>query len=190
MKLIVGLGNPGLIYSNSRHNIGFSVVKSLAKLGKVALKRDKGTFSLSAKARLGAHHVILAIPLTFMNLSGLGVSVLAKKYKIDFADLLVVSDDLDLEFGRMKIRPSGSSAGHRGMQSIIDTLGSRGFCRLRIGIGRPDGNKEARDYVLSQFNRKEKAQLKEILDSASDCCQVWASEGITEAMNMFNRRSN
>ncbi len=191
MKLIVGLGNPGLIYGNSRHNIGFSVVKLLARLSRTALKKDNGTFSLSAKVKLGTHNVILAVPLTFMNLSGLSVSALIKKYRIDLADLLVVSDDLDLELGRAKIRASGSSGGHRGIQSVIDALGSEGFCRLRIGIGRPARkNTEARDYVLSQFNRKEKTRLKEILSLASECCRMWASEGAGKAMNIFNRRSS
>ena len=191
MKLIVGLGNPGLIYSNCRHNIGFLAVKSLAKLSKAALKKDKGTFSLSAKVKLGVHSAILALPLTFMNLSGLSVSALLKKYKIDLADLLVVSDDLDLEFSRIKIRASGSSGGHRGIQSVIDALGTEAFCRLRIGIGRPACKSiEARDYVLSYFNRREKTRLKEILSLTSECCLMWASEGIHKAMNTFNRRSN
>ncbi len=190
MKLIVGLGNPGLFYRYSRHNIGFLVVKSLAKAAKIALKRDSGTLALSAKANFATPGVVLAIPLTFMNLSGPSVSALIKKYKIDLKDVLVVCDDLDLEFGRMRMRPAGSSGGHRGLESIIEALGTPGFSRLRIGIGRPRRNKLASDYVLGQFNRKEKIQLEEILDSAADCCRVWAGEGVTRAMNLFNRRSN
>lgn len=188
MKLIVGLGNPGIFYSNTRHNIGFSVVKLLARLKKVALKKDKYVSALTGKIDLGGQQIVLATPLTFMNLSGLALSSLLKKYKIDLSELLVVCDDFDLEFGRLKIRPSGSSAGHRGIESVINSLGSNEFARLRIGIGRPQGVKEPRDYVLSRFNRKESAELKNILSAACDCCNMWVNEGINKSMNMFNNQ--
>jgi PTH1 family peptidyl-tRNA hydrolase len=189
MKLIVGLGNPGDIYRETRHNIGFSVVKALAKVCKIPLKRERGSFSLSGKGKLGSQNVIMAIPLSFMNLSGTAVAALLKKYKIASRDFLVVADDLDLEFGRLKIRPSGSSAGHRGLNSITGCLGTQEFARLRIGIGRPGAHIEASDYVLSQFNRREKAQLKQVIENACDCCRSWARNGITETMNLFNVRS-
>lgn len=188
MKLIVGLGNPGLFYSNSRHNIGFSVVKLLARLEKIALKKDKQAPALSAKFKAGSEYVILALPLTFMNLSGAAVRALIKKHKIDLGDLLVVCDDLDLEFGRLKIRPQGSSAGHRGIESVINSLGSDKFARLRIGIGRPQGSKEASKYVLSRFNRKESKQLESILNNACDCCTMWISQGMDKSMNTFNKK--
>lgn len=188
MKLIVGLGNPGILYANSRHNIGFSVVKLLARLENIALKKDKQAPALSAKFRVGSEQIILALPLTFMNLSGAAVSALIKKHKIDLGDLLVVCDDLDLEFGRLKIRPQGSSAGHRGIGSIINFLGSDKFARLRIGIGRPQGSKEASDYVLSRFNRRESMQVKSILSNACDCCTMWISQGIDKSMNTFNKK--
>jgi len=187
VKLIVGLGNPGILYTNSRHNIGFSAVKLLAKQALAALKKDKQTFSLSAKFKIDNDHGILALPLTFMNLSGVAVSALVKKYKIDSSDLLIVCDDLDLEFGRIRLRPWGSSAGHRGVRSIIDILGTDEFGRLRVGIGRPGDNKEASGYVLSQFNRKEKNKLGDILMAACDCCRMWVSEGMDKTMNTFNR---
>ncbi len=186
MKLIVGLGNPGRIYSESRHNIGFSVIKALSKIYKIPLKKDN-TFSLSGKGKLEGENLILALPLTFMNLSGIAVSALIKKYKIDLDNLLVVCDDLDLDFGVIKIRPSGSSAGHRGLGSIIDSLGSQGFSRLRIGIGRPlRDNTDASSFVLSSFAKKEKGKIKELIELACDCCRVWATKGITESMNIFN----
>ncbi|MFA5410367.1 MAG: aminoacyl-tRNA hydrolase [Candidatus Omnitrophota bacterium] len=125
MKLIVGLGNPGQAYQGSRHNLGFSVIKSLAQSYRIILKKDSAAFSLSAKARVDSDKLILAMPLTFMNLSGIAVSALLKKYKLDLSSLLVVCDDLDLEFGRLKIRAKGSSGGQRGLQSIIDALESR-----------------------------------------------------------------
>jgi len=189
VKLIVGLGNPGRIYTESRHNIGFSVIKALSKIYKIPLKRDN-TFSLSGKGKVGFENLILALPLGFMNLSGIAVSALIKKYKIDLDNLLIVCDDLDLDFGVIKIRPSGSSGGHRGLRSIIDSLGSQGFSRLRVGIGRPlRHNTDASSFVLSPFTKKEKGRIKEIIENACDCCRTWVRKGITESMNIFNRRS-
>ena len=215
MKLVIGLGNPGRIYSESRHNIGFSVIKALSKIYKIPLKKDN-TFSLSGKGKIEGENLILALPLTFMNLSGIAVSALIKKYKIDLPrpcthgrgldNLLVVCDDLDLDFGVIKIRPSGSSAGHRGLGSIIETLGSQGFSRLRIGIGRPPhqsvsknvgkanwcrgrplrDNTDASSFVLSSFAKKEKGKIKELIENACDCCRVWVKKGIIESMNTFN----
>ncbi len=190
MKLIVGLGNPGILYANSRHNIGFQAVKYLAKAKKSVLKKEKGIRALSAKAKIEGMDVILAIPLTFMNLSGEAVRQLIKKYRINLRDLLIVCDDLDLEFGRLKIRATGSSAGHRGVKSIIDLLGSDEFSRLRIGIGRPGDNTAAADYVLSRFNKREKSELSAIIKQAAECCQIWVGEGIEKSMNIFNRSNN
>ncbi len=190
MKLIVGLGNPGLIYAFSRHNIGFSVVKNIAKSHKASLKRERGVLCKSAKLRIEGQAVLIATPLTFMNLSGIAVAGLLRKYKIDLADLLVVCDDLDLGFGRLKLRPGGSSAGHRGIQSIINSLRNNEFARLRIGIGRPLKNTDAADYVLSPFNRKESKQVREMIIRATECCSVWVTKGTTETMNIFNKRGD
>lgn len=190
MKLIVGLGNPGNIYRDSRHNIGFAVVKALAKFYKISLKKDKGVICLSGKGKIGNQNTILAMPLTFMNLSGKALEALIEKYKIDLHSLLVVCDDLDLEFARLKIRPSGSSGGHHGLESIIKSLGSQDFARLRIGIGRPSFQEiDAAEYVLSAFTRKEKGQVKKIIKRAVECCKIWATEGISKSMNVFNRLS-
>ncbi len=189
MKLIVGLGNPGSNYTESRHNAGFSVIKALSRNYKIPLKKDN-TFSLSGKGRIKNESIMLALPLTFMNLSGVAVSALIKKYKIDSGDLLVVCDDLDLDFGVIKIRPDGSSGGHRGLSSIIESLGTQEFPRLRIGIGRPSrGNIDAADFVLSPFTKREKTEMKEVVGAACDCCRAWVIDGITESMNIFNRRS-
>jgi len=187
MKLIVGLGNPGRIYIDSRHNIGFSTIKALSRIYKIPLKKDSNTFSLSGKGIIENKNVILAEPLTFMNLSGVAVAALLKKYRIDSADLLIACDDLDLDFGVMRIRPSGSSGGHKGLSSIIDYLGSREFPRLRIGIGRQkESRQDAAEYVLSPFTKKEKKEIGGIIARACDCCRFWASCGITESMNVFN----
>lgn len=199
MKLIVGLGNPGKVYINSRHNIGFLVIKALSQFLKIPLKKDKEILSLNGRGKIRNQNIILAMPLTFMNLSGLAVSALIKKYKIDLPRLrsreesldnvLVVCDDLDLEFGRLKIRPYGSSGGHQGLQSTIDYLNSDRFPRLRIGIGRRRPNTDAAEYVLSTFSKEEKVKLKGIIARACDCCQTWITQDITKSMNIFNRRS-
>jgi peptidyl-tRNA hydrolase, PTH1 family len=190
VKLIIGLGNPGIVYADSRHNIGFSVIKALSKIYKAPLKKDNNAFCLSGKARIEGKAAVLALPLTFMNLSGLAACALTKKYDIDLEDLLVVCDDLDLSFGAMKIRPSGSSGGHRGLSSIIGSLGTEGFSRLRIGIGRPvNKNADTADFVLAHFPKKERAKVEEIVEQACDSCRVWVTAGIIESMNSFNRRS-
>lgn len=190
MKLIVGLGNPGRIYADSRHNIGFSVVRHIAKSYKIVLKRDKDVLSQNGKCKIGDQHVMLAMPLTFMNLSGAALSGLLKKYRIGLDSLLVICDDLDLAFGRLKLRPSGSSGGQRGLKSAIDAIGSTQFARLRIGIGRPAKALEATEYVLSPFNKKEKQALKGIIEKASLCCETWVTKEVAETMNIYNKRSN
>lgn len=189
MKIIVGLGNPGLIYAGSRHNIGSAIVKSLAVSLKAVLKRDNSVFSSVGAGKSGEHKIILALPQTFMNLSGKAVSALLKKFKGVPSDLLVVCDDLDLELGRMKIRPSGSSGGHRGLVSIIEHLGTQNFSRLRIGIGRPKNAADAADYVLRGFLRSQKMLVQKVKEDAANCCLSWAEKGAAETMNMFNTRS-
>lgn len=190
MKLIVGLGNPGKNYINSRHNIGFRVIEELRKKYGLFLKKEKYLSCLSAKSSIAGAPLLLAMPLTFMNLSGSAVAGLLAKYRVALADLLVICDDIDLAFGRIKVRCLGSSGGHNGLKSIIDNLGSDKFARLRIGIGRPASLKtDMAEYVLGAFSRKEKVQLKEILPQACLCCESWAKQGIAKSMNLFNRRS-
>jgi len=189
VKLIVGLGNPGRIYSSTRHNIGFAVVKSLAKDWGGALKRENFTYSLVAKTKVKATPVVLALPLTFMNLSGQAVAALVKKYKIAKSDLLVVCDDLDLELGRIRLKPSGSSGGHRGLRSIIESLRKEDFARLKVGIDRPHVGIQASDYVLKPFLKKEANALGKAIQDACRCCEVWVEENTDKAMNEFNKRS-
>jgi len=189
VKIIAGLGNPGLIYAGSRHNIGFAILKTLAGYLKVSLKRDNSVFALVGTAKLGRQNVILALPQTFMNLSGKAVSACFKKFKGSPEDLLVVCDDLDLELGRMKIRTNGSSGGHRGLLSIIEHLGTQNFSRLRIGIGRPKRATDAADYVLAGFLRSQRMIVQEVKENAANCCLSWAEKGAVETMNMFNIRS-
>ncbi|MCX5669592.1 MAG: aminoacyl-tRNA hydrolase [Candidatus Omnitrophica bacterium] len=186
-KLIVGLGNPGLIYAQSRHNIGFAVLKSLASSLKINFKRDSSVSALVAMGKLHQQDVVLALPQTYMNLSGIAVKALFKKFKVDEKDLLVVCDDLDLELGKIKIRPQGSSGGQRGVESIIEHLGRKDFCRLRIGIGRPKSSQDAANYVLAGFLRKEKPAVKQIEEDAVSCCMSWLENGIVQTMNIFNK---
>jgi len=188
MRLIVGLGNPGILYSSSRHNIGFQVVKNLAKTLKVVLKKEKGIKALSVKAKIEGVDVVLALPLTFMNLSGEAVRPLLEKHKVGLNDLLVVCDDLDLEFGRIKIHQASSSAGHRGIQSIIDYLGSNKFNRVRVGIGRPSRNLDASRFVLTRFNKIERSRLLRIISRTQECCLSWVSQGLEKSMSVFNKK--
>jgi len=188
MKLIVGLGNPGLIYANSRHNIGSTVVKFLAGTLKITLKKDSSVFSFTGKAKCGQVDFVLACPRNFMNLNGVAVKALLKKFKVTTENLLVVCDDLDLEIGRIKIRPRGSSGGQRGLKSIIEHLGTQDFSRLRIGIGWPKDPLDAADYVLSGFLRKEKTTVQEIKETAASCCLSWVEKGMAKTMNMFNKK--
>ncbi|MFA5093160.1 MAG: aminoacyl-tRNA hydrolase [Candidatus Omnitrophota bacterium] len=189
MKLIVGLGNPGLFYAGSRHNVGAAVVKLLARNLKSSFKRDSSIFALVSKAKIDQHEVVLALPQTYMNLSGKAVKACFKKFKVSPQDLLVVCDDLDLELGRIKIRPSGTSGGQRGLASIIESLGTHEFSRLRIGIDRPKNSADAADYVLKGFLRSQKKIVETVKEDAVNCCISWAQNGVAETMNTFNIRS-
>ena len=192
MRLIIGLGNPGRTYKYSRHNIGFLLIDRLRKSWRVKLKRDAKARSYLGKGSIEGKEVILARPLCFMNLSGQVVNLLLKKYDLNPEYMLVVFDDLDLEWGKIRIRPGGSSGGHKGVESIIKTLHSSNFARLRIGIGRPrlaktlcesGQRKKVIDYVLSSWTRKEKDQLSENLERAVDCCKSWVIWGINKTMS-------
>ncbi|MDP2905660.1 MAG: aminoacyl-tRNA hydrolase [Candidatus Omnitrophota bacterium] len=187
MKLIVGLGNPGDNYKDSRHNVGFRLVRALAKDQAAALKRDWGTQALSARTKINGQAALVAIPLTYMNLSGKAVRALVKKYKVALVDLLIVVDDLDLELGRQKIRPGGSSGGHKGLESVAASLSTPLFARLRIGIGRPHRGIDSAEYVLMPFLKKEKEIIDGIIDDAVECCRSWVTDGMDKTMEKFNR---
>jgi len=188
MKLIVGLGNPGLFYKNSRHNIGIRVIQALAKEYKVSLVRDKTALYKEGCATLKGSAFLLAYPLSFMNLSGMSVGSLVKKHRIQLEDLLVICDDLDLRLGNIRIRPAGSSGGHRGIASIIEHLESNAFSRLRIGIGRPVAKARIKDFVLTGFKKGESPLVNEAIEKAVEVSKAWLQFGIKEAMNKFNRK--
>ena len=188
MKLIVGLGNPGRLYKNSRHNIGICVVSSLARKYKIKLTSDNSLLFKHGRGKIEGIDFVLAHPLVFMNLSGKSVASLIKKYRIPLENLLVICDDLDLGLGKMRIRPNGSSAGHKGIKSIIEYLKSDSFPRLRIGIGRPSRKRDITDFVLSRFKPQETDLIGQTIEKSIQCAQVWLVKGIKQAMTMFNRK--
>ena len=184
MKVIVGLGNPGPKYSKTRHNTGFRVVEELAR--RYSIEKEQSKFdAVLAHLRIGNEKVLLVKPLTFMNLSGQAVQPLIKWYKISLDDLMVVYDDMDLDIGVLRIRASGGSGGHKGMNSIHERLGTQGFPRLRLGIGRPVN--ETIDWVLGHFDEKENEIMQKAAAKAADALECWVKEGIERAMNQYNQ---
>ncbi len=184
-SLIVGLGNPGREYRGSRHNIGFMLLDHLAVHLDVSFSRLESK-ALLVKTEVRNRRMILAKPQTYMNLSGMAVSSLLRFYKIPLTNLLVVCDDIDLPFGRLRLRPGGGSAGQKGMQSIIESLGTQDFPRLRLGIDRPPGRMEASGYVLQDFSKDEINFLPAILDRAEQAVLTYLQSGLEEAMNQYN----
>ena len=184
MKLIVGLGNPGSEYSDTRHNVGFLVVDELARRHEVALRSQAKWRARTAKLGSIGDGVLLAAPTTFMNLSGWAVREIAGFHKLEPADLLIVVDDADLPVGKLRLRPGGSAGGHNGLKSIIQELGTNAFPRLRIGVGRQEG--ELRNHVLGRFGAEEQERVDAAVTRAADAAELFAREGILAAMNAFN----
>lgn len=187
--LIAGLGNPGRQYKSSRHNIGFMLVDRLADSLDTAFARLESK-ALVVKTNYQDRSIILAKPQTFMNLSGQAVGSIMKFYKIPLENLLVVYDDVDLPFGKIRLRPTGGSAGQKGVASIIDRLGTNEFPRLRLGIGRPPGRMEAASYVLRDFSREDVEFLPEFLDRGVEAVLTFIQEGLVAAMNRYNSYVN
>lgn len=186
VHLIVGLGNPGAEYTKTRHNAGFLLVEKLATQWKKDWANERKFVARIAKAEWNGKRVLLCQPQTFMNLSGETVSVLKNFYQLPLKQLLVVVDDADLPFGEIRLRASGSSGGHHGLESIEQHLGSREFARLRIGIGRKDGVREITNFVLGRFDPNENVVLEKVLGRASDQIECWLDGGIEKAMSQFN----
>ena len=189
MKLIAALGNPGRIYDGTRHNLGFVVADTLAARHRLEWEAaPRGIEALIARWR-GAD-VVVAKPLTFMNLSGQAVRGLLQFYKIDPADMLVVVDDVNLELGRLRTRAAGSAGGHNGLKSIIEALGSDEFARLRVGVGRGDAQRDLADHVLAKFDPAERPVVEESVARAADAAETFIMEGIGPVMNRFNRKED
>ena len=186
MKLIVGLGNPGREYRDTRHNAGFMVLDEIAKRHDLAWSMAPAQLPETVVVKkFSPVPVLLARPLTFMNRSGEAVAALSRYYDVDPVDLLVVVDDIDLPFGRLRARPSGSAGTHNGLRSVVEHLGA-GFPRLRVGVGRGDARRDLADHVLAKFEPAEREQLESIITRAADAAEMFAAEGIAKVMNTYN----
>jgi PTH1 family peptidyl-tRNA hydrolase len=191
MKLIVGLGNPGKAYAHNRHNAGFRCLNYFARLHSIRFDHRQCRARVGT-GELGGEQLLLAKPGTFVNLSGNSVAGLVHKHNIPLSNLLVIYDDLDLPLGKIRLRQSGSSGGHKGMNSIISTLGIEDFPRIRVGIGRPQVEEQSIsedaivNYVLSDFSPKEEAIIKPVIATVSEAIDCFITEGIEAAMGKFN----
>ncbi len=185
MYLVVGLGNPGKVYSQTRHNVGFLVVDRLAGAHCITVSRER-FHSIWGTGIIARHRVIVAKPQTFMNRSGQAVEVLMAYFEIAARDLLVIHDDLDVDFGRIKIVSGGGSAGHRGVQSIHQALASGNYTRVKVGIARPRYQETIEDYVLNSWYEDQRDQIADIVDSAAAAVTAIFTDGLEKAMTVVN----
>ncbi|MFC2059792.1 aminoacyl-tRNA hydrolase [Chloroflexota bacterium] len=191
MKLVVGLGNPGRGYANNRHNVGFMCLNHFARMHDIRFDKKQGKARIGT-GDIGGSRVMLAKPQTYMNLSGQSATRLVKKFGVSFDNLVVIQDDLDLPLGKIRIRQGGSSAGHKGIESIISCLGSKDFIRIRVGIGRPiTGSNETNEYdvinyVLGDFSPDEGKIVSRVIPGVSEVVLSLLNEGLTAAMNKHN----
>jgi PTH1 family peptidyl-tRNA hydrolase len=188
VKLIVGLGNPGIEYQFTPHNIGFLAVDRIAEQCGVMVD-NRHCKALTGRTRIGNDEVLLAKPETYMNLSGMSVLELVRKHEVAQQDVLIIYDELDLALGMIRVRPRGSSAGHNGMQSIIDALQTEEIARIRIGVAPDDPRKGGAKYILAPFRKSQLVAVDEALDLTAQAVQVMVNEGIAPAMNTFNRKN-
>ncbi len=185
MWAIIGLGNPGARYAHTRHNVGFAALEELCRAAGLQLS-EKSAYMI-ARGSIEGEKAVLVEPLTFMNLSGQAVSDVMRRNPLEPANLIVVHDDIDLPTGALRVRSGGSSGGHKGVESIIQSLGTREFIRVRIGVGR-DGSQDVKDFVLSKFRPEEKVLVGEAVSLACDAVRTIISRGLQAAMNSHNRR--
>jgi len=189
LKLIIGLGNPGTGYKNTRHNIGFLAADNIADRNRLIFKESSFNAQISAGTAY-EESIIIAKPQTYMNLSGEAVSAITEHYNLPPEDIIVIHDDMDIEFGRIKIKTRGGSAGHKGIESITYCLESDEFLRIRVGIGKPADDAEPVDYVLQKFTEKENKTLTQVLDNINDCIDTIIISGPETAMNKFHTINN
>lgn len=185
MKLIVGLGNPGREYRDTRHNVGFMVIDEVARRRDLVFEGAPAE-AMIAKARDLAGATMLAKPLTFMNLSGTAVGELARYFRVELGDILVVLDEAALPFGQLRARARGSAGGHNGLKSVIQHLGTTEFARLRLGVGRGDSRRDLSDHVLAKFEPGERDELDRFIARAADAAEMFTVEGIEKVMNTYN----
>lgn len=187
MKLIVGLGNPGVTYQKTRHNIGFQVVDRLAETNQILIS-NKRFKSLYGTGWIHSQEAALIKPMTFMNRSGEAVKKAIHFFDVGIEDLVIIHDDLDLTFGRLRFKRRGGDGGHQGVRSIIDVLGENSFLRLKVGIDRPPRRMDPADYVLTPFDGAEQSHLNEIVSLAAESLKVMLLEGLVRAMNQFQKK--
>jgi PTH1 family peptidyl-tRNA hydrolase len=187
VKAIVGLGNPGSQYKGTRHNVGFDVIDEIARRQSVGFESAPAE-ALIAKWRRPEEAVLLVKPLTFMNLSGQAIGELARYFKIEVADLIVVVDEVHLPLGKLRARKRGSAGGHNGLKSVIGSLGLDAFPRLRIGVGRGDNRRDLAVHVLATFEPDERSVIEDAVVRAADASEAFIADGVADAMNRFNRK--
>ncbi len=187
MRIIFGLGNPGLRYRKTRHNIGFQIVDRLAERHHIPISSRRFK-SLYGKGWIDVEEVILAKPMTYMNRSGEAVREALDFFHLSTEDLIIVHDDLDLPFGRLRFKRKGGDGGHQGVRSIVEALGKHNFLRLKVGIGRPPVGIDPSEYVLSPFDEIEQSRLGKVISRGAEAIKVLLLEGIESAMNQFQRK--
>jgi len=191
MKLVAGLGNPGAKYRGTRHNVGFEVIDLLARRQRLDFEAAPAdaVFARWRRSETGGSGdvVLLTKPLTFMNLSGDAVAALARYYKVETPDLLIVCDDVNLPLGRLRVRGTGTEGGHNGLRSMAAMLGTIDYPRLRIGVGRGDLRRDMADHVLARFEPEEESGIEAAVARAADAVETWIDDGLAKTMNVFNR---
>ncbi len=184
-KIIVGLGNPGSKYNGTRHNVGFDCIDKLAQRWNIPLS-DKRQNAVLGEGEVEGVNVVLAKPRTYMNNSGEAVRSLMVRFRVELADLAIIYDEMDLPPGTIRLRPRGGTAGHKGVTSIVDALGSNRFPRVRVGIGKPENPTDKVEYALGIFNTEEQQMVEEVVDRVADSVDSLVHDGIDRAMNVYN----
>ncbi len=187
MYIIAGLGNPGLKYAGTRHNVGFCVIDELSDRFNIRVNEHKHK-ALIGKGMIGGEKVILVKPQTFMNLSGESIRQVMDFYKLDSSDLIVIYDDISLDVGQLRIRTKGSAGGHNGIKSIISHVGSQVFDRVRVGVGEKPERMDLADYVLGVFSRDDQEKIREAIRDGASAVEKMLSEGTEKAMNIYNQK--
>jgi PTH1 family peptidyl-tRNA hydrolase len=186
--MIVGLGNPGVRYQDTRHNIGFWVVDRLAEINHIPLSTKRHQ-TLYGKGSIDSQKVVLAKPMTYMNRSGEALGKMILFFHLGVENLVIIHDDLDLPLGRLRFKQRGGDGGHQGVRSIIERMGGTNFLRLKVGIGRPPSGMEPAEYVLNSFDLFERPHLERVIDQAVEALKVLIAEGIQTAMNRFQKKT-
>lgn len=184
--LIVGLGNPGQEYAETRHNLGWLTIETLAKRSGAVFREERSLHTLLADIRIDQTQALLSLPTTYMNESGRAVQAVAQYFKVPLTQILIVQDELDFPLGTFSFRDGGNAGGHNGISSIYEQTGTMQFARLRMGIGRPSTPQASRDYVLERFRPEEKTILENTRTRGADAIEFWMREGLTKAMNVWN----